>query len=122
VLTPSTVTLASRAVPALRLLRPLRLPTVRLVAVAPVTVPVTLLLKVTTSLLALVAKSVPLIVMLVELDGRLVVLAVTVGAKVAEKFTLAIPKPGLLVTGEEPLSQKIARFCPGAHPPRMVTV
>ena len=68
-LTPSTVTLAFRAVPPVTLLSPVRL-TVRLVLVAAVTVPVTPLLKVTVSLAAVVSKAEPLIVMLVERGGQ----------------------------------------------------
>jgi len=78
-LIPSTVTLAVREVPALTVLRPVRPVTVRLVAVALVTVPVTPLLKLTLSLAIVVSKFAPAIVMLVELDGRLSLLDVTVG-------------------------------------------
>jgi len=78
-LTLSTVTLAVRAVPALRLLSPLRLPTVRLVVVALLTVPVTPLLNVTLSLPAVGSKFVPVMVRLVAFLARLAVLDATVG-------------------------------------------
>ena len=68
-LTPSTVTVASRGVPLATLLSPVRL-TVSVVLVAAVTVPVTPLLKVTLSLAAVGSKAVPLIVELVEADGQ----------------------------------------------------
>src|SRR5580704_10196436 len=69
-LAPSTVTLAFRTVPTLRLLTPLRPVTVMLVAVALVTLPVTPLLKVTLSWAAVGSKAAPRIVMLVAFCGR----------------------------------------------------
>jgi len=89
---PSIVTLAFRAVPTATLLRPLRL-TVRLVAVAAVTVPVTPSLKLTLSLAIVVSKP--------------AVLDVTVGTRDAERLTLATPNPGLLPVAEAPLSQNM---------------
>ena len=82
-LIPSTVTPASSAVPFATPLRPERL-TVRLVLVAPVTVPVTpLLLKLTESLAVLVSKPEPAIVMLVSVASKPALLVVTTGTTVA---------------------------------------
>ena len=81
-LTPSTVAVAFNAVPPATLLSPVRL-TVRLVLVAPVTVPVTPLLKVTVSLAAVVSKALPLIVMLVLVAGKLAVLEIIVSSSKA---------------------------------------
>ncbi len=78
-LTPSTVTLASRAVPTVRVPRPLRL-TVRLVEVALTTVPVTPWSKVTLSWAALLSKLGPEMIRLVALASRPAVLEVTTGA------------------------------------------
>ena len=91
-LTPLTVTLASRSVPGDRLLRPLRL-TVRLVAVASVTAPVTPLSKVTLSFAALLSRPSPLMVKLVALAGRSAVLGVTTGAMVATCTALPLLAP-----------------------------
>lgn len=73
--TPLTATMAVR-LPALGVLVKV---TVSDVAVADVTVPVALLLKVTTLLAAVVLKFVPAMVIVVALAARLAVLAVTVG-------------------------------------------
>ena len=77
---PFVVTIAVRLVPFDNDDTPDRLVTVRLVLVADVTVPVTLLLNVTELLPAVVLKLVPVIVMLVALASRLAVDRVTVGA------------------------------------------
>ena len=75
---PSTVTLACKGVPGVRLPSPVRL-TVNVKPVALVTVPVTPLSKVTMSLAVVVSKPEPAIVILAALAGKLAVFATTVG-------------------------------------------